>query len=83
MDQWLQVNPELSGPYYQNILSLKRKYNNVLEETLTLQKDTYFLDVENDDGKVSFWRFLDQHLKHFDRDQIMLEPRKVVTEANK
>ena len=90
---WISL---LSRPHYEKMLSLKRKYNEVLEETLTLHNNTYFLDVEGAvkpyefdrnnhltcDGKVSLWRFIDQMLKRFDRDQIGLKLRKVVTEAN-
>ena len=86
----------LSHPHYQKVLSLKRKYNEVLEETLTLHRLHYFLDIEGavkqfefdrnncltGSGKVSLWCFIDQHIKRFDRNEISLSPRKVVTEAN-
>ena len=87
----------LTQPHYDKILSLKCKYNEVLEETLTMHKGNYFLDVEGAvkqfefdrnnhlscDGHISLWRFIDQHIKRFDRGQLPLEPRKVMTEANR
>ena len=89
---WLSL---LSRPHCEKMLSLKRKYNEVLEETLTPHNNTYFLDVEGAikpykfhrnnlltcDGKVSLWHFIDQMLKRFDHDQIGHEARKVIMEA--
>ena len=86
----------LDKPYKDKVLSLRRKYNEILEETLTLHRNNYFINpaqavTQSDydrrnhlssDGKVKFWRYINRKLQEFDKDQTPFKPTKVVSNMN-
>ena len=85
---WLSL---IGKPHYEKILSLRRKFNEILEETLTMHDNNYFVATdpgiikENFDqsnnlssaGKNYFWRFLDLQLKKFDSQKMILSREKL------
>ena len=74
---------------------LRRKYNDMLEETLVSRKHGYVMNVcdalksslfdraDNltNDGKMKLWHEIDQQIKLYDRQELDLTPRLVVSES--
>ena len=75
---------------------LRVKFNDILEETLVSRKAAYILDIEPaikssalydrsgnlvNDGKIKLWTELDEQIKLFDRQEIHLKPRHVVSNS--
>ena len=87
---WMKI---WDRPTTEKVLTLREKYNAILEETLTSYKHYYILDCDrailgshfdrnnnfNNEGKTALWKFVDQQLKKFDRQEISLKPNKVVS----
>ena len=82
----------INKPHYQKVMSLRRKYNEILEDTLTNYRNCHiihptpllkhYFDRANYlscDGMIAFWKDIDEILKNFDqaKDQRQeLKPQK-------
>ena len=85
---WIKM---LHRPEKEKLMQLRKKFNEILEETLASHRYTYIMDLDscltkshfdhsnrlNADGKIAFWRHIDDQLKKFDRQEISLKPEKV------
>ena len=75
--------------FYNNVVNLRKKFNNCLEDILAFTRHTYMIDpcgIFDDydhfdnlgnltaNGRSTFWKFLDSQFKKFDRDEIDLLP---------
>ena len=75
---------------------LKQKFNDILEETLVSMRHQYITSVgENlkspslsdfsnnltNDGKVKIWQELDQQIHQFDKQELLMKPRPVISQA--
>ena len=87
----------IERPHPDKVLSLRRKYNEILEETLTLYDECYFFNPKNalsrydfdrnnhitSAGKVQYWKLIDDLMRRFEIDNTEFRPTKIVTEMNK
>ena len=85
---WIAVMDQLKSD--DAVLSLRQKFNNMLEEVIADRKSHYLIDVcdvveqpslynrqgLNDDGKSEYWRAIDRRLKSFDMDKEEFKPKK-------
>ena len=83
---WVKM---LHRPHRKRLLQLRKKFNEIFEETLAGHKYCYILDPDivlktdhfdranclTSEGKIAFWRFLDEQLKKFDRQEIYTQAR--------
>ena len=86
----------LDKPYTDKVLSLRRKHNEILEETLTLHKNHFIVDPAvamnrfdydrsnhlTSSGKINFWKFVDRKLEELDADDSKFRPNKVISNMN-
>ena len=89
---WIKI---WDRPSSDKVYTLREKFNWVLEETLTNYKNCYIMDCNeiisgahfdrannfNNTGRHALWRFIDQQMKKFDKQEISLRPSKVVSDA--
>ena len=82
-------------PGKEKLQKLRNKYNEILEENLANHKHCYIIDPDevmvNDhfnlsnrlvaESKITYWKFVDQQIKKFDRQEIDLKPHKVISMA--
>ena len=87
----------LSKPNYCKVMSLRRKYNKILEESLTMHSNCNILHpipiLKNNydrfnnlstNGKIEFWRDIDDQLRQFDKEHDQskaMVPRKTASAA--
>ena len=90
---WMGI---IDKPQPDKVLSLRRKHNEILEETLSLHKNCYYItpdravnrsDFDRNNnmtsaGKENYWKFIDAMVKKFDREPELFIPKKVVSEMN-
>ena len=81
----------ISKPYFDKVMTLRRKHNEILEDTRTMHKHCYYLnpapilkhefDWNNNlssAGKVELWRSIDQEIRRFDEGNYdSLKPHKI------
>ena len=79
--------------YNQDVDTMRVKFNDILEETLVSRKNSYILGITSEkawfdrngnltnQGKIKLWQNIDQQIKAFDRHEISLKPRPIVTES--
>ena len=74
---------------------LIEKYNDILEETLASRHLSYIISLEDVitanhldrkgdltiEGRIVFWKFIDQMVHQFDKHEVKLKPRRVITES--
>ena len=75
--------------HYNNVVNLRRKFNNTLEEVLLKAKNSHVIDPEDAldmythfdnlgnlsaEGKKQFWKHIDNQFKRYDRGEIDLKP---------
>ena len=87
---WVKM---IDCPGASRVMSLREKFNAILEESLFKYKQTYIAEIKLDrmhfdhnnnlfpTGQVRFWRELDSILKAFDRQYISLKPKPVISMA--
>ena len=75
-------------PTSDKVFTLRGKFNVILDETLSNYKNCYLLEFKpsithfdrannfNNTGRNAFWRFVDQQVMKFDKQQITLKPKK-------
>ena len=78
--------------------TLRVKFNDILEETLVSRKASYIIDLQEvldnssnfdrsgnitNAGKTKIWKELDQQIKLFDKQKVLLKPQQVVSLSRK
>lgn len=82
----------LGKPYYDKVMSLRCKYNEILEETLAMYQNCFIIhptpilksdfDRSNNltsNGKEAFWKDIDENLTRFETKPQNFKPKKIVT----
>ena len=91
---WLKM---IARPLPSRVLALRRKFNVILEETLCNTDGMRIIDVQDSikrmhfdhsnkltsDGRIAYWRAVDQHMKKLDQHKEEYYPTPVVSEAQK
>ena len=90
---WMGI---IDRPKADRVLSLRRKHNEIMEETLTLHDNCFYINLNQalsrydfdrnnnitTEGKINFWHFIDEGVKQFEVDNRIFAPQKVVTNMN-
>ena len=90
--------PIVDRPCKDKALSLRTKFNAVLEETLVQHKEHYIMDMNHTlknsqgsfdntgtftpDGKVTFWYNVDDNFKKFDKDPLLFKPTVIISNSH-
>ena len=90
---WVKMLQRMNAP--DKILTVRNKYNNTLEALLAESKNHYIVDINpilsgskyftqfnelNEDGRLLFWKELDECIKFYDKHKLTLIPRQVLTD---
>ena len=88
---WVKMlsRPKLESSCRNDIFAMKRKFNYILEETLSGTGNNYILEIEScntvdefdragdlsQKGKINFWRDIDQKMRKFAKGELSLKPK--------
>ena len=86
---WVKMFNRTNGSGKDEMLKVRSKYNNALEEMLINKKGHFIIDITdkmsdtayytvrnelNSDGRIRFWKEVDNKIKDFDHHKISLKP---------